>query len=158
MRRIDPDLPLLGLTPFADVIDGNIGLWVVKLGAVTFGAFGGIALLLAIVGVYGVKAYTVAHRSREIGIRMALGAMPADIFRLIMKQGVLQTAAAVGGGIALSLLAGKALASMLFNVSPADPLVLGAAVIVLAAASLLACYLPARRATRVNPLEALRTE
>jgi predicted permease len=158
LRRLDPDLPLLRLVPFADVIDGNIGLWVVKLGAVTFGAFGGIALLLAIVGVYGVKAYTVARRSREIGIRMALGAMPADVFRLVMKQGVLQTAVAVGGGIVLSFLVGKALSSMLFNVSPADPLVLGGAMLVLLAATLLACYVPAHRATKVSPTEALRTE
>jgi predicted permease len=158
LRRLDPDLPLLRLMPFADVINGNLGLWVVKLGAVTFGAFGGIALLLAVVGVYGVKAYTVARRSREIGIRMALGAMPADVFRLVMNQGVRQTAVAVGGGAVLALLIGKALSSMLFNVSPADPLVLGVAVIVLVAATLLACYVPARRATKVNPTEALRAE
>jgi putative ABC transport system permease protein len=115
-------------------------------------------LLLAIVGVYGVKAYAVARRGREIGIRMALGAMPADVFRLVMLQGALQTAVAVAAGTALALLVGKALSSMLFNVSPADPLVMGAAVLVLAGAALLACYLPALRATRVNPTEALRSE
>jgi ABC-type antimicrobial peptide transport system permease subunit len=123
-----------------------------------FATFGGIALLLAVVGVYGVKAYAVARRTREIGIRMALGAVPGDVFSLIMKQGVLQTAVAVVGGIVLSLLAGKALANMLFKVSPADPLVLGAAIAILAAATLLACWLPARRATKVNPTVALRAE
>ena len=158
LRALDPDLPVLRLAPFADIVDGNLNLWVVRLGALLFATFGGIALLLAVVGVYGVKAYAVARRTREIGIRMALGAMPGDVFALIMKQGVLQTAVAVGGGAVLSLLAGKALANMLFKVSPADPLVLGAAIALLTAAALLACYLPARRATRVNPTVALRAE
>jgi ABC-type antimicrobial peptide transport system permease subunit len=130
----------------------------VRVGAVMFGAFGGIALLLAVVGVYGVKAYAVARRTREIGIRMALGAMPGDVFALIIKQGALQTALAVLLGIGLSLLIGKILASALFGVSAADPLVLGASIALLAASALLACYLPARRATKVNPTEALRAE
>ncbi len=158
LRAVDPDLPLLRLQPFSRFVDSNLNLWVVKLGAVMFGAFGGIALLLAIVGVYGVKAYAVERRTREIGIRMALGAMPGDVFSLIMKQGVLQTAVAMVAGIGLSLLSGRALANMLFNVSPADPLVLSAAIAILAAAALLACYLPSRRATKVNPMVALRAE
>jgi ABC-type antimicrobial peptide transport system permease subunit len=158
LRTLDPDLPVLRLAPFADMVDGNLALWVVRLGALLFGAFGAIALLLAVVGVYGVKAYAVARRTREIGIRMALGAMPGDVFSLIMKQGVLQTAVAMVAGIGLSLLSGKALANMLFNVSPADPLVLSAAIVVLTTAALLACYLPARRATKVNPTVALRAE
>ena len=123
-----------------------------------FGTFGGIALLLAVVGVYGVKAYTVARRTREIGIRMALGAMPRDVFALVMTQGARQTAVAVATGTVLSLLVGKALSGMLFNVSPTDPLVLGSAMAILAASALLACYLPARRATQVNPTDALRAE
>jgi putative ABC transport system permease protein len=114
--------------------------------------------LLAVVGVYGVKSYAVARRTHEIGIRMALGAMPADVFALIMKQGAQQTAFAVLTGVVLSLLVGKALAGMLFNVSPADPLVLGTAITLLSATALLACYLPARRATRISPTQALRSE
>jgi putative ABC transport system permease protein len=158
LRDLDPDLPVLRVIPFASVVDGSIGLWVVKLGGVMFGAFGAIALILAVVGVYGVKAYAVARRTREIGIRMALGAMPGDVFALVMRQGVLQTAVATVAGLGLALLVGRALSSMLFNVSPADPLVLAIAVTVLAGATLLACYLPARRATRVSPTVALRTE
>jgi predicted permease len=158
LRSYDPDLPVLRLVPFPDLVNSNLNLWVIRLGAVLFGAFGGIALLLAVVGVYGVKAYAVARRTREIGIRMALGAIPGNVFTLIMKQGALQTATAVFLGTILSLLIGKALASTLFGVSAADPLVLGAAIAILTGSSLLACYLPARRATKVNPIEALRSE
>ena len=140
------------------MVDGNLDLWVIRSGAVMFGMFGAIALLLAAVGVYGVKAYAVARRSREIGIRMALGAMPGNVFALIMKQGALQTALAALLGTGLSLLLGKALSSHLFGVSPFDPIVLTASIALLAASTLLACYLPARRAIRVNPLDALRAE
>jgi len=158
LRAFDPDLPLLRLAPFADVVDGNFDLWGIRLGAVMFGTFGGIALLLAVVGVYAVKAYAVARRTREIGIRMALGAMPGDIFALIMKQCARQTMFAVFVGVILSLLIGKAISGVLFDVSPTDPLILGAAIGFLAGSALLACYLPARRATKVNPTEALRAE
>jgi predicted permease len=158
LRNIDPELPVLRIEPFSDVVDKNIGLWVVRLGATLFGAFGCIALLLAVVGVYGVKAYAVTRRTREIGIRMALGAHRSDVFRLIMKQGALQTALAVAVGVLLSLGAGQVLAGMLFQVSPIDPAALVISSALLAAAALLACFFPARRATRVSPMTALRTE
>ena len=98
LREIDPDLPLLQMTPFVDLMEKSPNLWIVKLGAVLFGVFGCIALLLAVVGVYGVKAYAVACRTREIGIRMALGAHRKDVFALIMRQGAMQTALAVTVG------------------------------------------------------------
>lgn len=158
LRNLDPNLPVLQMTPFSDFVEKNVGLWVVRLGAVMFGVFGGIALLLAVVGVYGVKAYAVARRTREIGIRMALGADRADVFKLIMKQGVLQTAFALGVGLLLALGIGRVLAQMLFQVSPNDPLSLFGSAVLLGAAALLACFLPARRATRVTPMTALRTE
>ena len=123
-----------------------------------FGVFGGIALLLAIVGVYGVKAYAVACRTREIGIRMALGARRRDVFALIMRQGALQTALAIAVGLLISLGAGRVLSQILYEVSPSDPFALFTSSVLLAAAALLACFLPAQRATRVNPITALRTE
>ena len=158
LRNVDPDLPVLQIAPFADYVEKNVGLWAIRLGAVMFGIFGGIALLLAVVGVYGVKAYSVARRTREIGIRMALGAHPGDVFRLIMKQGALQTAFALGVGILLALGIGRVLAQMLYQVSPADPIALIVASVVLGAAALLACFVPAQRATKVSPMTALRTE
>jgi predicted permease len=158
LREIDPDLPLLQMTPYVDLMEKSPNLWIVKLGATLFGAFGSIALLLAVVGVYGVKAYAVACRTREIGIRMALGAHRRDVFGLIMRQGAMQTALAVGVGLLLSLAAGRVLARILYEVSPADPLALAGASLMLASAALLACFFPASRATRVNPMTALRTE
>ena len=158
LRNIDPDLPILSIAPFVDLMEKSVGLWIVRLGATLFGAFGLIALLLAVVGVYGVKAYAVACRTREIGIRMALGAQRGDVFALIMRQGALQTGLAVTIGVLLSLAAGRVLAQILYEVSPTDPFALAASSLMLAAAALLACFLPARRATRVNPITALRTE
>ncbi len=158
LRNLDPDLPVLQIVPFTDMIEKNVGLWIIRLGAVLFGIFGSIALLLAVVGVYGVKAYSVARRTREIGIRMALGAQRGDVFQLIMKQGALQTAFALFVGLLLALGAGQVLAGMLFQVSPMDPIALLVSATLLGAAALLACFLPARRATKVSPMTALRTE
>jgi predicted permease len=158
LRNFDPDLPVLQMVPFSDLIEKNVGLWTVRLGAVLFGVFGGIALLLAVVGVYGVKAYSLARRTREIGIRMALGAQRRDVFALIMKQGALQTGFAVVVGLLLALAVGRLLARMLFQVSAADPVALIVSATLLTAAALLACFLPARRATVISPITALRTE
>ena len=158
LRNIDPGIPVLQIVPFSDMVAKNIGLWVVRLGAVMFGIFGGLALLLAIVGVYGVKSYAVARRTRELGIRMALGACRGDVFKLIMKQGVLQTFLALSIGLLLSLALGGVLAQMLYQVSPSDPLALVASAALLGIAAMIACFVPARRATRVSPMTALRTE
>jgi predicted permease len=158
LREIDPDLPLLTIAPWVDLMERSVGLWIVKLGATLFGAFGAIALVLAVVGVYGVKAYAVACRTREIGIRMALGAHRKDVFALIMRQGVIQTALGVSVGVLLSLGVGRVLAQILYEVGPSDPFALISSSLLLATAALLACFLPARRATHVEPLQALRTE
>jgi predicted permease len=158
LHNIDPQMPVLGITPMTDLVGRNIQLWIVRLGAALFGIFGGVALLLAVVGVYGVKSYAVARRTKEIGIRMAIGAHPRDVFNLIMRQGVLQTGLALAVGLGLALLVGRMLASFLYQVSPLDPLALGLAALLLAASALLACFLPARRATKVSPMVALRSE
>jgi putative ABC transport system permease protein len=158
LREVDPTMPILRVEPFENIVEKNVGLWAVRFGAVLFGIFGGIALLLAVVGVYGVKAYAVARRTREIGIRMALGADRSDVFALIMKQGALQTAVALGIGLLLALGLGRVLAQMLYQVSPSDPVALIASSVMLGSAALLACFLPARRAMRVTPMTALRTE
>src|SRR5437016_12321290 len=117
-------MPILTIAPWVDLMEKSVGLWVVRLGATLFGGFGLIALLLAVVGVYGVKAYAVACRTREIGIRMALGAHRGDVFALIMRQGAMQTALAIAVGLLFSLAIGRVLSQILYGVSPNAPFAL----------------------------------
>jgi predicted permease len=155
---LDRGIPLVQLAPFTAIMDGNVELWSMRFISALFGAFGVIALLLAVVGVYGVKAFAVARRTREIGIRMALGSQPQQVFAVFIKQGAVQIAIGLGVGILLSLATGRLLASMLLRVSPNDLVVLAAAALPLVTAALLACWIPARRAARTDPMEALRYE
>jgi predicted permease len=158
IRAIDERLPVLSLKTLRGHLDASIEMWIVRTGAWLFTIFGSVALFLAVVGVYAVRSYTVARRTREIGIRMALGATTSDALRLVLREGLVLTLAGVGLGFLLALAAGRLLGSMLYEVSGTDPLVLTAAPLLLAAISLTACYLPARRAARVNPIVALRYE
>jgi putative ABC transport system permease protein len=133
-------------------------LWMFRTGARMFSILGGLALFLAVVGVYGLKAYTVARRTREIGIRMALGATVRDTLWMVLKEGLWLTLLGAGIGWALSLLIGRLLSNLLYEVSPMDPAVFLAAPLLLATASLLASYFPAQRAAKVDPMVALRYE
>jgi ABC-type antimicrobial peptide transport system permease subunit len=117
-----------------------------------------VAAFLAVVGLYAVKAYVVARRTREIGIRMALGSAPRDVLWLVLKEGLLLTGAGLLVGLWIAAGIGMLVGSMLYQVSAFDPVVFAVAPALLAAASLAACYLPALRATRIEPTVALRTE
>ena len=158
VREVDPELPIVALQTMTQHRDANIELWVVQTGARMFTLFGALALLLAAVGVYGVKAYVVSRRTREIGIRMALGAEPRDVLWMMLKEGVVLTGIGLGVGLLLSAGLAKLVSGMLYQVGAFDPLVFLVAPLVLALAALAASYVPARRATRVVPLEALRVE
>jgi predicted permease len=158
VREVDPSLPILSLRTFAQHLDSNLDLWLVRAGAALFSIFGGLALGLAVVGLYGVKAYSVARRTREIGIRMALGAQAGAVLRMIMREGSIMLIAGVAIGLLLAMATGKILSGMLYEVSALDPIAFTVAPVVLAVAALIATWLPARRATQVNPIQALRTE
>jgi putative ABC transport system permease protein len=153
---VDGNMPVSQLASLEDVFGASLATQ--RFLAWLLGAFAALALLLGSVGIYGVMAYMVSRRTREIGIRMALGARPGDVLKAIMNRGVALTAAGLALGLAGALAASRALASLLFEVSPTDPPTLAAVAILLAAAALFACYWPARRATRVDPMVTLRYE
>jgi len=158
VQSVDPLLPVLELRTFQKHMDGNPQLWVVRAGAALFSIFGALALGLAVVGVYGVKAYSVARRTREIGIRMALGAEGKTVQWMILREGFAMVAAGLALGLLLAFGTGKIVSSILFQVRSTDPFAFTLAPAVLAAAALLATWLPARRATKISPMAALRTE
>jgi predicted permease len=158
VREIDPALPVLSLRTFEQHLNSNLQLWMVRAAAAFFSVFGALALGLAVIGLYGVKAYSVARRTREIGIRMALGAQRAAIQRMILREGAAMLAFGIGLGLLFAIATGKLVGSLLYEVSSLDPLSFIIASGVLALAGLLATWLPARRATRISPMAALRTE
>jgi putative ABC transport system permease protein len=158
IRSADANMPVLNARSFHDHFDTSAELWLVRTGARLFSVFGALALFLAAAGVYGVRAYMVAQRTREIGIRMALGATRRDAVRLVLREGFSLTLSGLGIGLVLALMTGQLLSSMLYRVSATDPAVFVVTPLVLMVVSLLACYVPARRAATVNTMVALRHE
>jgi predicted permease len=158
IRNVDARLPVLALTTMQGFHDRSLQLWVMNAGGKMFTALGLLALTLAVVGVYGVKSYLVSQRTREIGIRMALGADRGAVLRLLLADGAKLTAVGLAVGLPLAGLISFALTKVMPAVTPFDPAVFAMAPLVLAAAALLASFVPARRAARVEPLRALRTE
>ena len=148
----------MSLKTFAQHLDTNLDLWLVRAGAAMFSIFGGLALGLAVVGLYGVKAYSVARRTREIGIRMALGAQAGAVLRMIMREGSVMLITGVALGLLLAMATAKILSGILYGVGALDPIAFTVAPLVLTTAALIATWLPARRATQVDPMQALRTE
>ncbi len=158
VRDVDPSIPIISLRTFAQYLDSNLDLWIVRAGAALFSVFGGLALGLAVVGLYGVKAYSVARRTREIGIRMALGAQPGMMLRMIMREGAIMLSTGIALGLVLAAATGKILSGILYGIGAFDPPAFASALTLLTAATLFATWLPARRATRINPMVALRSE
>jgi predicted permease len=156
LRNVDTSLPILRMETRSNYASRNFTLAIVRLGAGVFGVFGVVALILASIGVYGVKSYIVSRRTREIGIRMALGATPKSVVSLVVKEGVLLSGIGLAIGVALSIAAAIGLQSLVFNATGIDPFATMGALIILSLAALAASWVPARRATRVAPTTALR--
>jgi ABC-type antimicrobial peptide transport system permease subunit len=156
VRELDPDLPADGVRTLAGVLERSLAQ--PRFRAMIVSAFAGIALLLAAVGVFGLISYSVAERTREVGIRMALGADPGRILRDMMREGVVLTCIGIAVGLGCAVAAARVIRSLLFGVRPADPLTLGIVALMLLFVAAVATYIPARRALRVDPVAALRAE
>ena len=156
IQALDPNLAITNVQTVEDVL--NQGLWAPRMAAALLTLFGGLALTLAAIGVYGVLSYSVNQQTREIGIRMALGATPTGVLRWVVGQGLRLAGAGVLVGVVAGLGLMRFMGSLLFGVSTHDPETFGTVILVLGMIALLACYLPARRATKVNPVVALRQD
>jgi putative ABC transport system permease protein len=157
IHALAPDLPVFEVKTMKQALYTLNGLLMFQLGASLAAALGGLGLILSVIGVYGVISYSVSQRTREIGIRMALGAQPGAILGLVLRQGIIIVAAGLVLGLALALASAKLVGKFLV-VSGADPLTYCTVSVALTLVALAACYLPARRSTRVNPIVALRHE
>jgi putative ABC transport system permease protein len=156
IREVDAEVPLLNIRTMDESMSASLSPQ--RFTMLLLAAFAGTALLLAAAGIYGVMAYLVTRRTQEIGVRMALGAVAGDVLRLVIGQGMWTTLVGMAIGIGGSFVLTRTMQSLLFGVSATDPTTLLGVVVLLAAVSFLACWIPARRATKVDPLVALRYE
>lgn len=156
IRSVDPDLPLAGVKPLTDIVADSTAA--PRFTVLLLGTFGSLAVLLAMLGMYGVVAYSVSQRVQEIGVRMTLGAQHRDVLRLVLGQGVRLAGLGIIAGLAVSFGATRLMSSFLYGIGAADPLTFGSVAFLLTLIVLAACYLPARRAMRIDPIVALRHE
>jgi putative ABC transport system permease protein len=156
VQAMDPTLPIVKLRSMSDVFDDSVSR--PRFLAQLLGVFAGLALLLAAIGTYGILSYSVSERRREIGIHMALGATRRNVLGMVLGQGMRLTVAGLLAGLAAAIGLTRLLQAQLFNVKAADPATMAAVAAIVAAVALAACYIPASRATRVDPMVVLRDE
>jgi ABC-type antimicrobial peptide transport system permease subunit len=156
VRELDPSLPTFDVKPMTAVVSSSMAQ--LSFIILILGAAAAVTLVLGAIGLYGVMAYVVTLRTKELGVRIALGAQPSAVAAMMTKQGLALTAFGIGGGLLLFALVARFLRSFLFGVAPSDPLTLAAASLTLVAIATLASWIPARRAARVDPADALRAE
>ena len=156
LQTLDSTLPTYNARTLTDHLD--VPLFPYRMAAVVLGSFGVLAVMLAAIGIYGVMSYVVAGRTREVGVRVALGAARADVLWLIMKQGMSLAVIGLAGGLLIGFVAARLIVKLLFGVNPTDPITFVGVTVLLGLVAGLACYIPARRATKVDPLVALRYE
>jgi putative ABC transport system permease protein len=156
VREMDPTLPTFEARSMRAVVDGSIAR--LSFTMIILGVAAAVTLILGVIGLYGVISYVVTLRTRELGVRIALGAQPSAVETMVTSQGMTLSAIGVVVGLGLVVVAARFLRSFLFEVAPTDPLVLGGATATLLVFALLASWIPARRAARVNPIEALRAD
>jgi putative ABC transport system permease protein len=156
LQSLDKNLPLSSPVPISDSISNS--LYTARIGALLIGIFGALALLLASIGLYGVMSFAVSRRTREIGIRMALGAQAADVFGLVLRQGLGMVLVGLVIGLAAAGVVTRLLTSFLFGIKPLDPITFVVISFLLVLVAVAACFIPAHRATKVDPLVALRYE
>jgi putative ABC transport system permease protein len=154
VQQVEPGMPLLNVNTFPNVLHQS--LWAARMGTWLLGIFASLALLLASIGLYGVMSYSVSQRTRELGIRLALGARQQDVRNMVVLQGMLLAAGGVAIGFAVAFALARLIANLLFGVPPTDPATFAIIPVVLLTVAVLATYIPAWRASRVDPVEALR--
>jgi putative ABC transport system permease protein len=156
IHDIDPHVPVVALRPMTEVVSESIEGRRFQMGLASL--FASFALLLASIGIFGVLSYSVEQRRHELGIRMALGARGSDLRRMALRQGMAPVALGLGSGLGISLFTGRLIQGFLFGVTAFDPITIACVVLVVTAVGILACYVPARRTTSIDPMIALRHE
>jgi ABC-type antimicrobial peptide transport system permease subunit len=154
VQAVDADVPVFGVASMNELLDRSLGAR--RFSATLVSGFATIALLLAFAGIYGLVSYIVRQRSREIALRMALGASPANVLGLFVQRGVMLATIGIASGVVFALAASASMSSLLYGVRPRDPVVFVTVPLVLLVVAIVASYLPARRATRVDPITSLR--